>query len=176
MKIFKIILLSVMAFIIIAGVIGLFLPTAQHVERQITINAPLNKVFPYINDFRKFNQWSPWAKIDPSTEYTFTGAEKGKGAKIQWTSVHEHVGKGSQEILESNGVDFVKTSLDFGTGEPATAQFNLSEANGQTTVIWAFDTYFDKTISRYFGLMLDKWVGQSYEEGLVNLKTLLESQ
>ena len=176
MKILKFIALSIIALIVVLGVVGLFLPNAQHVERQITIQAPASKIFPYFNDFRKFNEWSPWAKLDPDTKYTFSGAESGVGAKIEWASEDDSVGKGSQEIIESRPNEFVKTELDFGMGEPAQAMFTLSEEGENTSLTWAFDTYLDTTISKYFGLMLDKWVGSSYEEGLADLKILAESQ
>ena len=95
---------------------------------------------------------------------------------MNWASDDQNVGKGSQEILESRPDEFVKTELDFGVGDAAQASFTLNEENGMTTLTWAFDTYLDETISRYFGLMLDKWVGSAYEQGLADLKTLLESQ
>ncbi len=175
MKLLKYAALSGGGLMVLLGVIGLFLPYAQHVERQITIDAPAAAVFPYANDYRKFNEWSPWAKLDPNTHYTFSGEKSGVGAIMAWSSEHQHVGKGSQEILESRLDTLVKTRLDFGFGEPATATFNLDEADGKTTVIWAFDTYMGNTISRYFGLMLDNWVGASYEQGLFDLKSLVES-
>ncbi len=167
--------LVLLGLMVLFGVIGLFLPSSQHVERQVTIDAPASRVFPYLNDFRKFNEWSPWARLDPNTRYTFSGTESGTGAIMQWSSEHEHVGNGSQQIVDSKLNEFVKTELDFGFGAPANAAFALSESAGQTTVVWAFDAYLGNTISRYFGLMMDNWVGSSYEQGLADLKALVES-
>ncbi len=176
MKVFKYIALSLCAVLLILGIAGFFLPTTQHLEREITIEAPASSVFEYLNDFHKFNEWSPWAKFDLATQYDYSGPETGVGAKVNWSSENQHVGSGSQEILESVPNKFVKTALDFGAGSPANASFSLSEAAGQTTLVWGFDTELDTIVSRYFGLMLDKWVGTSYEEGLANLKELLESK
>ncbi len=178
MKIIKYLLLGFIALIIVLGVVGIFLPDTQHVERQIAIDAPADEIFPYVNDFRKFNEWSPWAKIDPQTKYTFSGPESGVGAKMEWASEHQQVGQGTQEILESVPNNTVKTRLDFGMGGPSLAGFALSENNGQTTVVWSFDAYFENSIARYFGLMLDldKWVGGDYEKGLANLKTVVEAK
>ena len=175
MKYVKYILLGLLGFMVLFGVIGLFLPSNQTVVREVSINAPASKVFPYANDYRKFNQWSPWAKLDPDTVYTFSGAEQGVGAKMEWSSKHEHVGKGAQEILESRPNEFIKTRLDFGFNDPSTATFTFEESSGTTTVTWTFETYLGNTISRYFGMMLDSWVGESYEKGLSSLKTLVES-
>lgn len=175
MKFIKYAALTVLGLMVLFGVIGLFLPSSQHVERQITIDAPAARVFPYLNDFRKFNQWSPWAKMDPNTRYTYSGTERGTGAIMQWSSEHEHVGMGSQQIVDSKPNELVKTEIDFGFGTPAAASFTLSEDAGQTHVLWVFDVYMGNTISRYFGLMMDSWVGASYEQGLADLKALVES-
>jgi hypothetical protein len=174
-KFIKYVALALLGLMVLFGFVGLFLPSAQQVVRQITIAAPAAKIFPYTNDFHKFIVWSPWAKLDPDTQYTFSGPSMGVGAKMQWASEHEYVGYGSQEILESQPNTFVKSKLDFGFGEPAIASLTLSESGEQTTVVWVFDTYMGNTISRYFGLMLDQWVGTSYEQGLSNLKILVES-
>ena len=95
---------------------------------------------------------------------------------MQWASQHSSVGTGSQEILESQPNRFIKARLDVGDWTPALSSFSLSESAGKTTVIWTFDTYMDNTISRYFGLMLDSWVGDVYENGLSDLKILIESK
>ena len=175
-KILKYIALIILAIFIILGVVGLFLPGTQHVERQISIAAPADKVFVYLNDFRKFNLWSPWARVDPDTKYTYSGAEQGVGAKFEWSSENPHVGKGTQEIIESVPNTFLKTELNFGDNSPAKASFSLLEEDGKTSVIWGFDAYLDNTIARYFGLMLDEWVGADYQKGLENLKILAEAQ
>lgn len=175
MKFIKYALLSLLGLMVLFGVIGLFLPSSQHVERRITIDAPASAIFPYLNDFRKFIEWSPWAALDPNTRYTFSGTDSGTGAVMQWSSEHEHVGNGSQKIVESRADEFVRTELDFGFGAPAAASFSLSESDGRTTVTWAFDAYMGNTISRYFGLMMDSWVGPAYEQGLADLKALVET-
>lgn len=175
MKFLKYVLLGLLGFMILFGVIGLFLPSSQQVVREITINAPASEVFPYANNYRKFNEWSPWARQNPDTRFTYSGPEQGVGAKMEWASKHEHVGKGAQEILESRPDEFIKTRLDFGFDDPSTATFTFTETAGKTTVVWTFETYLGNTISRYFGMMLDSWVGDSYEKGLADLKALLES-
>lgn len=175
MKFVKYVALGLIGLMVLFGVIGLFLPSSQHVERQIMIDAPAAKIFPHANDFRKFNKWSPWTKLDPNTRYTFSGTENGAGAIMQWASEHEHVGKGSQTIIESRPNEFIKTELDFGFDALATASFTFTETGEQTRVVWAFDAYMGNTISRYFGMMMDSWIGASYEQGLADLKALVES-
>ena len=175
LKILKFIAFALLSSFFIFGIVGFFLPNAQHVERQIVLDAPASDVFPYLNDFHQFNKWSPWAKLDPNARYTYSGAQQGIGAKIEWQSEYQSVGSGSQEIVDARQNDYLKTRLDLGAGEPATATFRLIESAGKTTLTWAFDAQLNNIVSRYFGLMLDQWVGAAYETGLSDLKMLVEA-
>jgi effector-binding domain-containing protein len=108
-------------------------------------------------------------------ELTLEGPPQGKGAKISWKS--ETQGLGSQEIVESVPFSRVKTKLDFGDQGTAFATFNLESAEGGTKVSWSFETDVGMNpVGRYMGLMFDTWVGKDYEEGLANLKKLVEEQ
>jgi hypothetical protein len=44
---------------------GMLLPSEQHVERSIIVNADPAEVFSLVNDYREFNKWSPWAMAGP---------------------------------------------------------------------------------------------------------------
>src|SRR4029079_17993737 len=65
---------------------GLFLPRKAHVERSIVTSAAPATVFEIVNGFRRFNEWSPWARLDPDTKYTYSGPETGVGARMEWSS------------------------------------------------------------------------------------------
>lgn len=178
MKLIKIFILAFMALIIVLGVVGIFLPDTQRVERQITISTSAADVFPYINDLHKFNEWSPWAELDPKAQYTFSGPQSGVGAKMEWLSEHRKIANGSIEVLESEHNKLVKSRLEFGMSGPALSSFNLQETDGGTQLRWRYDAYFENSVSRYFGLLLDldKWIGSDYDKGLSNIKNLIESK
>ena len=55
-------------------------PAVGTVTRSATISAPPSAVFPYVNDLHKWQDWSPWAKLDPNAKVTFEGPEAGTGA------------------------------------------------------------------------------------------------
>ncbi len=54
--------------------IGFLFPTQIHVERATTIQAPPDAVFALISDLNTWDQWSPWAELDPEANMTITGA------------------------------------------------------------------------------------------------------
>jgi len=54
------------------------------------------------------------------------------------------------------------------------AQFKLEPVDPGTKITWLFDTILTNPVEKYFGLMMDDWVGQSYDKGLKRLKALVE--
>ncbi len=177
MSLLKIILGSIVALAIGFIVVGLFLPREVYVARDTVIKAPPEAVFAYLNSPKKFNEWSPWAKRDPKTEYLFTGPDKGVGAKMAWKSNNKEVGTGTQEIVASMPGKKVRVKLDFGDMGNGYAAYTLTPEQGGTKIVWDFETDLGgNIIAKYFGLMFDKWIGTDYEAGLASLKTLVEKQ
>ncbi|MFZ5844005.1 MAG: SRPBCC family protein [Pseudomonadota bacterium] len=168
------VLLLVLAAVIIGG--GLLLPDRAHVERSIVINVPQSQVFTMVNGFERFNEWSPWAKLDPNTRYEFKGPSQGVGAFMSWTSQDAGVGSGSQEIIESTPPTLVRVKLLFEGQDGAVSFHRLEPMETGTKVTWGFDAEFgNDLIGRWFGyLMFDSMLGADYEAGLANLKTVLE--
>ena len=175
MKFLKWLLFVILGLAVIFVVVGFFLPKQVEVDRTITINAPPPVVYGLLDNYKRFNEWSPWAKIDPNTKYTYSGPDAGVGAKFEWESDHPSVGSGYQEITEAVPNELVKNHLDFGPSGHGEASFLLKPEGEGTRVTWAFKTDFGSNlIGRYFGLFMDKMLGPHYEEGLANLKTLAE--
>ncbi len=176
MKILKTLLVIVVALVVVFFAVGAALPDASHVERSIVIDAPPEQVFELANNIKNFNQWSPWHPIDPNTEYTFSGPEEGQGAKMAWHSDNKDVGSGTQTITQSQPNELIKVELDFGTMGVADSSYKLKPEGEDTQFIWTFDVkHGGSLINRYFGLMMDKWVGTDFEEGLAKLKQVAEA-
>lgn len=176
MQILKKLLVGLLALVALLVVIGFFLPSTAHLERSTVISAPQSTVFALVNGYARFNEWSPWAGMDPQTKYTYEGPAQGVGAKQAWESDHQDVGSGSQVIQVSTPYSRVESELDFGPQGTAQAFFDLSAEGDDTKVVWGFDSSFGyNLIFRYFGLMMDGMLGPQYEQGLAGLKELAES-
>lgn len=177
----KNILLGVVGLIVVVVLLGFVLPDRVHLEREATINAPQEEVYALISDFGAWDRWSPWAKIDPDAEYSFSG--DGVGQRMEWKSDHPDVGSGAQEITAMDPPNSLTTFLDFGDMGQANAAFTLSPAEGGATkVVWSFDTnmregvpVYMQPMSTYFGFMMEGMLGPQYEEGLANLKQAAEA-
>jgi effector-binding domain-containing protein/uncharacterized protein YndB with AHSA1/START domain len=168
-------LIVILGFILLILVGGAYLlPREVTVERDTVINAPPSAVYAVVSDLRRFNDWSPWHARDPDTTYAFEGPEEGVGQRMVWQS--EKMGSGAQEIAALEENRRVDVTLDFGDDGTANSSFILDEVDEGTHITWHFhtDLGWDPT-ARWMGLMFDRWVGNDYEEGLANLKTLFET-
>lgn len=151
------------------------LPKDLAVERLTVINAPPEKVFPYLNDFRKFNEWSPWVKRDPNMTHEFSGPQSGVGAKMAWKSDKPDVGEGTSTITGSEEPSLVFGESEF-AGLKATTKLELNPIDGGTAVGWSFETDLgNNPLARWFGLLFAKLIAADYDEGLERLKLLMET-
>ncbi len=159
--------------IVLIGV-GLMLPREIHIERSITIERSTATLFPYVNSLKRFNEWSPWTKIDPNVKISFSGPDAGVGSAMTWIG-NSKVGKGSQVITESVADTRVASDLEFGGMGTAKAVWALASEGTATRVTWSLD--FDlgaNPAAHFMGLFVDKAVGPDYERGLAQLKVLAE--
>ena len=53
-------------------------PSTFRVTRATSINAPAERIFPLIDDFRQWTVWSPYENRDPDMKRSYDGAERGQ--------------------------------------------------------------------------------------------------
>jgi effector-binding domain-containing protein/uncharacterized protein YndB with AHSA1/START domain len=175
MRVLKVLLGLVLVLVLVFVGVGWFLPDRVHVERSVLIEREAAVVFDVLDDFDQFSAWSPWAEMDPSATYDYSGPGEGVGATMRWSG-NEQVGSGTQQIIEAVPNERVVTALDFGEMGRGIATFRLEARDGATQVTWGFDTDFEGDLAgRWFGLFFDQMLGPDYEKGLTKLKALVES-
>ena len=173
----KKILIGLAVIIVVLVVIIALQPSHYTVERSATMNAPAGAVFAQVNDFHRWNAWSPWAKLDPAMKQKFEGAPAGTGAVYTWAG-NKDVGEGRMTITESHPGDLIKIKLEFIKPFAATnaTDFAFKPQGNQTTVTWTMSG--DKNfIAKAFGIFMnmDKMVGGDFEKGLAQLKLIVEA-
>jgi carbon monoxide dehydrogenase subunit G len=171
-------IIAIIVAVLIAGVLILAAtkPDTFRVQRGTSIKAPPEKIFAFINDFKRWDAWSPWEKKDPAMKRTFGAATSGKGAKYAWEG-NKDVGQGSMEIAESSPPSKLTIKLDFVKPFEGhnIVEFTLAPQGDATNVTWAMqgDTpYFAKIIHVFMNM--DSMVGKDFEAGLANLKAASE--
>ena len=170
----------IVILIAVAGVLAAaaMRPDSFKVQRQASIKAPPEKVFPLINDFRSWGAWSPWEKKDPQMKRSFGPSTSGKGATYAWQG-NKDVGEGSMQIVESNAPRNLKLDLRFEKPFAArnTVDFMLQPGAEGTTVVWAMEgatPFFAKIVHLF--LDMDAMVGKDFEAGLAALRDLAEKE
>jgi uncharacterized protein YndB with AHSA1/START domain len=151
-------------------------PDRFSVQRATTVKAPAEKIFPLINDFRRWGSWSPYEHKDPVMKRSFSGAASGKGAVYAWDG-NKNVGSGRMEILDATAPAKIVIKLDFFTPFEGhnTAEFTMLPQGDGTNLTWLMHgpAPFMAKIMHVF-MNIDRMVGKDFEIGLANLKRLTE--
>lgn len=170
--------IAIILVIIIGLILGLAAtkPDSFTVQRVTTIKAPPEKIMPLVADFHNWPAWSPWEKLDPNMQRTFSGAPSGKGAVYEWKG-NSDVGQGRMEITDIAAPTSVTIQLEF--MEPVAArnmtQFVLTPQGDSTTVTWNMNgpmPFLSKIITVFTSM--DALVGRDFEKGLTQLKAAAE--
>jgi hypothetical protein len=150
-------------------------PDTFRVQRTASIKAPPEKIYPLINEFDRWGEWSPYERRDPQMKRTRSGPKSGKGAVYEWDG-DKNVGKGRMEILETSPSKVV-IKLDFMRPFEANniAEFALEPRGEFTNVTWAMhgpNLFAGKLMSVFIDV--DRMVGKDFEAGLASMKAVAE--
>lgn len=175
---FKKLMLALMAVLAVLAVLVSLQPSAYRVSRSATITATPQQVFALINDYHKWDGWSPWAKLDPNMKATYSGAESGTGAVYHWTG-NDDVGEGEMRTLESRPHEYVKIDLNFikPFASRSLTEFKIMPEGTSTKVIWEMSGEAN-FMTKAFSLLksMDSMIGPDFEKGLAQMKKLAETQ
>ena len=112
MRILRIAGLIVAVLLAGVAVLASFQPDTLRVQRSVTVAAPAAKVFPFVDDFKRWAEWSPFEHIDPTMRRTYGTPVAGKNATYAWDGEGK-AGAGKMTIVESTPPSKVGISLDF---------------------------------------------------------------
>ena len=172
------ILIGLAAIIALFVIIVALRPSDFRVTRSAAIAAPSEAVFAQVNDLHKFQDWSPWAKLDPDARTAYEGPDAGIGAAFAWAG-NCKIGEGRMTITDSRPNERVRFKLEF--MKPfkgnSNAEFTFKPDGGQTVVTWTMSGNNSNFMCKLMGLFMncDKMVGGQFEKGLAQMKSLVEA-
>ena len=169
----KIILIALPLVIAVLGTIVALQSSEFRVVRSAILSAPAQALFALVNDFHRWEAWSPWEKLDPALERSYDGSPAGVGAVYSWVG-NNQVGEGRMTILESHPNDLIRIKLEFLKPFAAThtADFTFKPEGDRTRVTW--NMFGEKNfLSKAIGLFMnmDKMIGDNFEQGLAQLES-----
>lgn len=146
-------------------------------SRSTTIDAPTDRVHSHVNDFREWQQWSPWEGLDPELERTYTGPVEGVGAHYAWSG-NKKAGTGTMEITGSTP-SRVEIALEFLVPFKASnvTTFELTPVGaGATRVAWHMTGRRGLFMTVAGRLFFDRAIAKDFDRGLAQLKSVSEAR
>lgn len=134
------------------------------------IDAPVEKVYATIRDFRQWREWSPWLIAEPGCTVEYT--KDGKG--YSWAG--EIVGSGEMHVVDETSPKVMQCDLNFIKPWKSHADvcFKLAERDGGTEVVWDMDSKLP-SLMFFMKKMMVAMIGNDYERGLTMLKDYVET-
>jgi uncharacterized protein YndB with AHSA1/START domain len=174
----KLIASAVLVLIVAVLIYAATRPDTFRVERSARIKAPPERIFALLSDFRQWQGWSTWEKMDPAMKKTYSGPASGTGAVYEWDG-NRKVGHGRMEIVASVPSSSLTVKLDFLKPFEAhnTAEFALQAQGEYTQVNWSMygpAPFISKLIQVF--VSVDRMVGKDFEDSLAGLKAVAERQ
>jgi hypothetical protein len=180
MKIFKKIILALLIIVAIALIAGLFMTKDYAVEKEILVNKPKDTVFNYTKYLKNQDYYSVWNMKDPKMEKMYSGTDATVGFIAGWNSKDKNIGVGEQEIKSIKDGERLDLELRFKVPFEATDNaYMITEvvSSNQTKVKWGFKGSMPYPMNIMLPVMgIEEMLGKDLQDGLVNLKTILEKK
>jgi hypothetical protein len=147
-------------------------------SRTIVINRSREEVYGFVRQLRKQPLWMPWFKRDPEATLKYKETDGKTEASFYWKGNHR-VGEGVQRIVKVRKGKVIETKVLFIKPFKVNAltYIGVKEIEPEKTkMVWGVRGYvpFPLTIvSLFYGV--DRLLAKRFEEGLKNLKDVLEN-
>jgi hypothetical protein len=147
-------------------------------ERSGLIHAKPEKIFPYLNSFKLGSEWTPYERIDPQMKKTYSTVDSGVGASLDFSG-NQNIGEGRIEIVKSEPLSLVELKLEMKRPMAGTnfIQYKLTPETDGTRFSWSMNGEAN-FLSKLMGILLncEKMMGEQFDQGIQNLKTIVETQ
>lgn len=170
----KNVVLFVVAVIVVLLVSAYLLPSQVIVRREIEIGRTANFVYPYLEDLRRWPEWTTWAEKNPKPEFLYSDPSTGRGAFFKWKSSDQ--GSGQVTLTDVSPDESVTYQLRVDHwDQPSVGTIRLVPTDQGTRVVWELTAELgDNPIHRWMGLFADNWIGKDFDKGLHKLSELSE--
>jgi hypothetical protein len=167
--------LGLLALVAILFVLVATRPAEFRIERSVVVGASPQAIFSLLDDFRRWPEWSPYDKGDPSAQKSYAGPPSGAGSSFHYVS--KKFGEGRMTVTESRPYERVALRGEFIKPFRNTTEieFKLTRTGDGVSVTWAMAGR-NNWIFKAFSLIanMDTMVGKEFEKGLVDLKQVAE--
>ena len=172
----KFLIIILVVFAIGAIILMALSPKKMVLSQTETMEAPPSVVYNIVNDFKKWEEWSPWLDVDPNMVSTYSEKSEGVGASYSWKG-NKEVGEGSQSIVASVPNESISTTLTFnGSSGESKSNWAFETEGEKTKVTWDFEGADTPFLFRPFNLFFKGSLKKSYLKGLSNIRKIVEDR
>ena len=175
MSILIIILIVLAGIISLLFIIALFMKREHYVKREITINAPLQKVFDYVKLLKNQEEFNIHAAADSDRKKEFKGTDGTVGFIYAWSG-NKDAGEGEKEIKNIVEGQKIETEIRFVKPFTAIAHVEMTTerlSDNQTKVAWSNRSSLNYPLNIMVP-MVEKSVAKGMDSSLLTLKNILE--
>ena len=146
------------------------------ISRSTNVRAEPARVHQHVDDFRAWQQWSPWEGIDPDMTREYSGPDRGVGATYRWSG-NKKAGEGMMRITSSTptsvvaDLEFLKP---FKASNVMSMAFTPTDGGEATEVTWTMTGKRNPVMGLLGKLFFDKSVAADFDKGLSRLKAVSE--
>jgi len=158
--------------------VALVLPSKRHLVEKIETNRKLTIVFDSLNSLRRFKDWNPLVLRDPRVQLSYSGPDSGVGARMDYVSMEDGLGKGAWEITESvprKKISYKIDNPERGSNKRTSFIFKPTGRNNRNVEITqTYDVdYGWDLLGRYSGMYVSRHVGDDMKMGLGRIVSML---
>lgn len=176
MNILITILLVIAVIIALFLIIPIFMRKQHYVNREIVINAPVQKVFDFLRMLKNQEKFNKYAQKDPNRNWEYSGTDGTAGFIISWKG-NKEAGEGAKEIMNIVEGKKIETEIRFEKPMKIKANVNFETASlsaNQTKV----NMINSGTLNYPLNIMIpmaEKNFGKDMDVSLAALKNILEA-
>lgn len=173
-----IVLLIILGIIALPFILALFTKKDYALQKEITINKPVNEVFNYLKHIKNQDDFNKWVQTDPNMKKEFRGEDGTKGFVYGWNG-NKKAGEGEMEIISIVEGKHVDIEIRFVRPFPGVSKAPISTeavTENATKVTWGISSTMKYPMNIMLLFMsMDKLLGNDMLQSLNTLKTKLEN-
>ncbi|MCM4156493.1 SRPBCC family protein [Gramella sp. AN32] len=148
------------------------------ISRTVVINKPREEVYNFVRQLKNQPYWNPWFERDHHAIMKYKGQDGKVDSSFYWKG-NSKVGEGIQRIIKAKQGRILETRLLFikPVKVNVLTYFGIKDIEPEKTkMVWGAkgNLAFPLTILSII-YSPEKLLGENFEKGLRNLKTILES-
>lgn len=168
MKIFRLIIFSIVSFFLVLTIISLFIPSNIRLSKIVNVQTTADSLWPQLNDMRNWKNWYPG--MNDTTDQYLVALDSSNGRITKMRMDKTIISLGNQQT------DELTATLEKGTRQASMGWNIISYPQADfITIQWNTDIHLKwYPWQKFASLLFEKMYSPQMEQGLQSLKAYME--